>query len=183
VRRSELHVETTLHQQGRRHRENEVRNQPVHIPEEKSDARGGVRNPNQFPRELGFSREDRDTNVTRVGYVASEITKHGGIAICALIAPYDGARKLVRSMVSATGGFVQVHVATALDVCERRDRKGLYAIARARLAKGEKAFFTGIDDPYEVPSDAELTIDAGAVTAEQAADKIMDLLMSEGYLA
>src|ERR1700758_3745769 len=96
--------------------------------------------------ELGFSKEHRDINIRRIGYVASEITKNGGIAICAPIAPYDLTRKDVRAMVEAGGGFILVHVSTSLEVCEARDRKGLYAKARA----GALPEFTGISDPYEV---------------------------------
>lgn len=128
--------------------------------------------------ELGFSRTDRDLNIHRIGFVASEITRHGGIAICAPIAPYDAARRNVRAMVEAQGGFVLVHVATALDVCEQRDRKGLYAKARAGLVKD----MTGVSDPYEIPTDAELTIDAASVEPEQAADLILRYLEDEGFL-
>jgi len=131
---------------------------------------------------LGFSKEDRDTNIRRIGYVASEITKHGGIAVCAPIAPYDEVRKDVRRMVMPSGGFMLVHVATPLEICEQRDRKGLYAMARAKIARGEVAGFTGIDDPYEAPSDAELAIDTGAMTAEEAADAVLGWLGREGYL-
>ena len=98
--------------------------------------------------ELGFSREHRDINIRRIGYVASEITKNGGIAICAPIAPYDEVRRQVRAMIEPLGGFMVVHVATALEVCEARDRKGLYAKARAGIIEE----FTGISDPYEAPT-------------------------------
>ena len=97
--------------------------------------------------ELGFSKEHRDLNIQRIGYVASEITKNGGIAICAPIAPYAATRKIVREMIEPLGGFIEIHVATPIEVCEARDRKGLYAKARAGILKG----FTGIDDPYEAP--------------------------------
>ena len=97
--------------------------------------------------ELGFSKEHRDINIRRIGYVASEITKNGGIAICAPIAPYDATRKHVRQMIEPHGGFILVHIATSVEVCEQRDRKGLYAKARAGILKE----FTGISDPYEVP--------------------------------
>jgi sulfate adenylyltransferase len=121
---------------------------------------------------LGFSPEDRDTNVLRIGYVASEITKHGGVAVCAPIAPYAATRKWVRRMVEDQGGpgsFVLVHVATSLQECERRDRKGLYARARA----GELPGFTGVSDPYEVPDDAEITM----LTEGRSADETLaDLL-------
>ncbi len=105
--------------------------------------------------ELGFSKEHRDINIRRIGYVASEITKNGGIAICAPIAPYEATRKAVRQMIDPVGGFILVHVATSIDVCEQRDRKGLYAKARAGIVKE----FTGISDPYEAPTDAEVVID------------------------
>jgi len=105
--------------------------------------------------ELGFSREHRDINVRRIGYVASEITKNRGIAICAPIAPYRQMRREVRAMIEQHGGFLEVYVATPLEVCEQRDRKGLYAKARA----GQIKEFTGISDPYEEPENAELVID------------------------
>jgi sulfate adenylyltransferase len=127
--------------------------------------------------ELGFSREHRDINIRRIGFVASEITKNGGIAICAPIAPYDAVRKSVRAAVSAEGGFILVHVATPIEVCEQRDRKGLYAKARAGLVKE----FTGISDPYEVPEDADVTV-GGEATPEEAAQQILRHLEAEGYL-
>lgn len=132
---------------------------------------------------LGFSKEDRDTNIRRIGYVASEITKNGGIAVCAPIGPYDEVRKDVRKMVEPIGGFVLCHVATTLAVCEQRDRKGMYAAARAKIAKGEKAGFTGIDDPYEPPTDAELVFDTTKLTAEEAADAVIAHLNAAGYFA
>lgn len=128
--------------------------------------------------ELGFSRAHRDLNIQRIGFVASEITKHGGIAICAPIAPYDAARREVRGMVTPHGGFVLVHVATSLEVCEHRDRKGLYAKARAGLIQE----MTGVSDPYEVPTDAELTIDAAVVEPDVAAEHIFRYLEAEGFL-
>ncbi|MGZ4104944.1 MAG: bifunctional sulfate adenylyltransferase/adenylylsulfate kinase [Actinomycetota bacterium] len=128
--------------------------------------------------ELGFSREHRDINIRRIGFVASEVTKNGGIAICAPIAPYDATRKDVREMVQKGGGFILVHVATAIDVCESRDRKGLYAKARSGVLKE----FTGISDPYEGPSDAEVVIDTADVSAEEAAQQIILHLESEGYI-
>lgn len=131
--------------------------------------------------ELGFSREHRDLNISRIGFVAAEIAKAGGIALCAPIAPYDATRKHVRALVHSTGpsGFTLVHVATPLDVCEQRDRKGLYAKARAGIVKQ----FTGISDPYEAPTDAELAIDTTDTTPEQAAETILTHLTREGYLA
>lgn len=129
--------------------------------------------------ELGFSKEHRDINIRRIGWVASEITKNGGIAVCAPIAPYDATRKDVRSMVEPNGGFLLVHVATSLDVCEGRDRKGLYAKARAGVLKE----FTGISDPYETPEDAEIVIDTGDLSAEEAAQEIILHLQREGFIA
>src|SRR6202007_1141573 len=102
--------------------------------------------------ELTFSKEHRDLNIRRIGFVAAEITKNGGIAICAPIAPYDQVRKEVRNMIAPNGGIILAHVSTSLDVCEQRDAKGLYAKARAGLIPQ----FTGISDPYESPSDAEI---------------------------
>ena len=129
--------------------------------------------------ELGFSKEHRDLNIRRIGYVASEVTKAGGIAVCAPIAPYDETRKDVRRLVEGGGGFVLVHVATPLEVCEERDRKGLYAKARQGLIKE----FTGISDPYEEPQDAELVIDTRHYTAEEAANEVILYLEREGYVA
>lgn len=129
--------------------------------------------------ELGFSKEHRDLNIRRIGFVASEIAKHGGIAVCAPIAPYDATRREVRKMVEAAGGFVLVHIATPLDVCEQRDRKGLYAKARAGVLKE----FTGISDPYEAPTDAEIVIDTTDVTAAEAAQQVLLHLEGEGYIA
>ena len=129
--------------------------------------------------ELGFSKEHRDINIRRIGFVASEITKNGGVALCAPIAPYDAARKEVRAMVGQCGGFVLVHLSTALHVCEARDRKGLYAKARAGIVQS----FTGISDPYEPPSDAEVVIDTAEVSPEEAADAVLRYLRAQGYLA
>lgn len=129
--------------------------------------------------ELGFSKEHRDLNVKRIGYVASEISKHGGIALCAPIAPYDSVRKEVRDTVRSNGGgFVLVHVATPLEECEDRDRKGLYAAARA----GKIKEFTGISDPYEEPTDAEITLDTVEYSADELANQILLYLEKEGYL-
>jgi sulfate adenylyltransferase len=129
--------------------------------------------------ELGFSKRDRDINIRRVGFVASEITKHGGVALCAPIAPYDAVRKEVRSLIEPLGGFVLVYVATPLEVCESRDRKGLYAKARAGLIEE----FTGISDPYEPPDDADLVIDATATSPEEAVQEIVLQLERQGYIA
>ncbi|NNF15878.1 MAG: bifunctional sulfate adenylyltransferase/adenylylsulfate kinase [Gammaproteobacteria bacterium] len=128
--------------------------------------------------ELNFSKEHRDLNIQRIGFVASEITKNGGIAICAPIAPYTTTRRQVRKAVSDVGGFIEVHVATPLEVCEKRDRKGLYVKARAGLIKG----FTGIDDPYEVPENAEVVIDTNKLTPDLAAHRILITLEKLGYI-
>src|SRR6202035_1437908 len=128
--------------------------------------------------ELNFSKEHRDINIRRIGFVASEITRNGGIAICAPIAPYDAVRREVRAMIEPGGGFMLVHVATSLEVCEERDRKGLYAKARAGLIKE----FTGISDPYEAPADAEVTIDTGERSPEEAAQEIVLHLEREGFI-
>ena len=128
--------------------------------------------------ELGFSKEHRDINIRRIGYVASEITKNGGIAICAPIAPYDATRKDVRALIEPVGGFILVHLSTSVDVCERRDRKGLYAKARAGILKE----FTGISDPYEEPTDAELHINTAELSPEEAAQEIVLHLEKEGFI-
>jgi sulfate adenylyltransferase len=128
--------------------------------------------------ELGFSKEHRDLNIRRIGYVASEITKNGGIAICAPIAPYTATRRAIRESISAVGGFVEIHVATSLEECEQRDRKGLYALARA----GKIKEFTGISDPYEVPENAEMVIDTVDITPDLAAHRILVKLKSMGFI-
>lgn len=128
--------------------------------------------------ELGFSKEHRDINIRRIGFVASEITKNGGIALCAPIAPYNEVRKQVRAMIEPVGGFMLVHVSTPLEVCETRDRKGLYAKARAGILKE----FTGISDPYEVPTDAEIPLDTTDMTPEEAAQAILLHLERQGYI-
>ena len=128
--------------------------------------------------ELGFSKEHRDLNIQRIGYVASEITKNGGIAICAPIAPYAATRKIVREMIEPLGGFIEVHVATPLEVCEQRDRKGLYAKARAGILKQ----FTGISDPYEVPENPEMRLDTAEFTPDMSAHRIIVKLESLGFI-
>jgi sulfate adenylyltransferase len=128
--------------------------------------------------ELNFSKEHRDINVRRIGFVASEITKNRGVAICAPIAPYAKTRQEIRSLIEAYGGFVEVFVATPLDVCESRDRKGMYAKARAGLIKG----YTGIDDPYEEPESPEVRIDATHMTPDEAAQEILLFLGQRGYI-
>ena len=127
---------------------------------------------------LGFSREDRETNVRRIGWVAAEITKHGGVAICAPIAPYAATREWVRRQVAKHGDFLLVHVATPLPVCEARDRKGLYAAARA----GRIPLFTGISDPYEEPTDADLTLDTTDRSIELCVDEVLERLIAGGWL-
>ncbi|TDC97391.1 adenylyl-sulfate kinase [Actinomadura sp. 7K507] len=127
---------------------------------------------------LTFSRADRDLNIRRIGFVAAEITRHGGTAICAPIAPYAATRAEVRRMVSAVGDFILVHVSTPLEECERRDRKGLYAKARAGLIPE----FTGISDPYEVPEDADLTLDTSRMAPDEAVGKVIGLLVDGGWV-
>jgi sulfate adenylyltransferase len=129
--------------------------------------------------ELGWSREHRDLNILRIGYVAREITKHRGIAICAPIAPYRETRREVRNMVEAHGGFIEVHVATPLEICEERDRKGLYAKARSGLLPSP---LTGVSDPYEVPESPELRLDTAELTPEEAAQAVLLKLEHLGYL-
>lgn len=129
--------------------------------------------------ELTFSREHRDLNIRRIGFVASEIAKNGGVALCASIAPYDQVRKDVRRMVeAAAGGFVLVHVSTPLEVCEQRDPKGLYARARAGIVSA----FTGVSDPYEAPDDADILIDTAHASPEEAAHRIVLHMKREGYV-
>jgi sulfate adenylyltransferase len=129
--------------------------------------------------ELGFSKEHRDINIRRIGYVASEITKNGGIAICAPIAPYTATRRGVREMIEAYGAFVEVHVATSLEECERRDRKGLYKLAR----EGKIKEFTGISDPYEAPTAAELVVDTEGMDVDYCAQQVLLKLESMGLVA
>ena len=128
---------------------------------------------------LTFSRADRDLNIARIGYVAAEVARHGGIAICAPIAPYAQARATAREMVTEVGDFLLIYVSTPVDVCAARDRKGLYAKARAGLIKG----FTGVSDPYEEPRDADLVLDTSTMTRQQAVDAVLKLLITGGWLA
>ena len=128
--------------------------------------------------ELGFTKEHRDLNVQRIGFVASEITKGGGIALCAPIAPYAWVRKQNRDLITQYGGYVLVYVATPLEVCEARDRKGMYAKARAGIVKE----FTGISDPYEEPGDADVVLDTTDITPEEAAQKVYLYLEKKGYI-
>ena len=128
--------------------------------------------------ELTFSKEHRDLNIQRIGYVASEITKNRGIAICAPIAPYAVTRAAVREVIEAYGLFVEVHVATSIKVCEARDRKGLYAAARAGKIKG----FTGIDDPYEPPQAPEVRLQTEGRTPDECAMEVMLKLQELGLV-
>lgn len=128
--------------------------------------------------ELNFSKEHRDINIRRIGFVASEIVKNGGIAICAPIAPYSSVRREVREMISSKGGFIEVHVSTPLAECEKRDRKGLYAKARAGLLKG----FTGIDDPYEIPENPELRLDTSNQSPAECTGQVLRTLVQLGYI-
>jgi len=128
--------------------------------------------------ELNFSKEHRDINVKRIGFVAAEITKNRGIAICAPIAPYEKTRSEIRSTIEAHGGFFEVHVSTPIAECEKRDRKGMYAKARAGLLKG----FTGVDDPYEAPLTPELCIDTTNLTPDEAAQEVMLYITQKGYI-
>jgi len=128
---------------------------------------------------LTFSRADRDLNIARIGFVATEVARHGGIAICAPIAPYEAARAQVRRMVSEVGDFLLIHVATPVAVCEARDRKGLYAKARAGLID----HFTGISDPYEEPRNADLTIDTSVMSRQEAVQAVLGLLTGGGWLS
>ena len=128
---------------------------------------------------LTFSKEDRETNIARIGWVAAEISRHGGVAICSPIAPFDATRKLVRSMVEDAGGaFVLIHVATPLEECERRDRKGLYAKARA----GQIPEFTGISSPYEAPDNAAVRVDTTGRSIEEVLDEVLAVLYDGGWL-
>jgi sulfate adenylyltransferase len=128
--------------------------------------------------ELSFSREHRDINVRRIGFVASEITKNRGIAICAPIAPYAGTRAEIRKIIENYGGFAEVYVSTPIEVCEKRDRKGMYAKARAGLIQG----FTGVDDPYETPRAPEVWIDTTDISPDEAAREIVLHLQQNGFI-
>ncbi|MBS3757312.1 MAG: bifunctional sulfate adenylyltransferase/adenylylsulfate kinase [Desulfobacterales bacterium] len=128
--------------------------------------------------ELSFSKEHRDINVLRIGFVASEITKNRGIAICAPIAPYQYTRDEIRRVIEEYGGFIEVHVSTPLEECEKRDRKGMYAKARAGLIKG----FTGVDDPYESPASPEIRLDTTDMSPVEAAQEILLFLGKKGFI-
>ncbi len=126
---------------------------------------------------LGFSKEDRDTNILRIGFVAGEIVRHGGVAICAAISPYRAARNEARKMVG--DNFVMVYMDTPIEVCEQRDSKGLYAKAR----RGELRGFTGVDDPYEPPIEPEITLHTVDISAEDNARTIINFLKEQGYMS
>ena len=128
--------------------------------------------------ELGYSREHRRLNVLRHGYLATEVCRHGGIAICALIAPYTADRAEMRAQVSQCGSFVEVYLSTSLAVCEQRDPKGLYARARA----GTLRHMTGIDDPYEPPRNPELQLNGGELSVAQMVETIAAFLLQRGLL-
>ena len=126
---------------------------------------------------LGFSKEDRDTNIRRIGFVASEIVRHGGMVICAAVSPYRATRNEVRNLVGHDH-FIEIFVDTSIEVCEQRDVKGMYAKAR----RGEVTGFTGVDDPYEAPLQAEITLDTVNHTAEQNARSILNYLLGKGFV-
>jgi sulfate adenylyltransferase len=128
--------------------------------------------------ELTFSKAHRDLNITRIGFVASEITKNGGIALCAPIAPYEEPRRQNRELISSYGGYIEVYLSTPIDVCEQRDRKGLYAKAKAGKVRG----VTGVDDPYVPPSNPEITINTTEVTPDEAAQEVLLYLEEQGYI-
>ena len=132
---------------------------------------------------LGFSRADRETNVLRIGFVAGEVVRHGGVALCAVISPYRSSRDGVRAMIDsvstdAADAIVEVFVATSIEECEKRDVKGLYARAR----RGELTGFTGVDDPYEVPLQPEIILDTLAASPDECADQILRYLTQIGRL-
>ncbi len=134
---------------------------------------------NSLSSELGFSKEHRSLNVRRIGFVANEISKNGGVAICALIAPYEADRRYDRNLISANGSFIEIYISTSLEQCEQRDVKGMYALAR----QGKLTGFTGIDDPYEAPQNPEITIDTAQYSITEAVDIIINYLTSERYFS
>jgi adenylyl-sulfate kinase len=157
----------------------------AHIVGPKLDARGAVVEyldgdtiRTHLSKGLGFSKEDRDTNIERIGWVASRLTRHGGVALVAAISPYDETRRKARSMVSEHGPFVEVFIKASVDECARRDVKGLYE----KAFKGEIKGFTGVDDPYEAPDDAELVVDTETHTPEESADLIIGKLEELGLI-
>jgi sulfate adenylyltransferase len=129
--------------------------------------------------ELSFTRKHRNLNIRRIGFVASEITKNGGIAICAPIAPYDESRRYNRELISRRGGYIEVYLSTPMEVCESRDRKGIYAKARTGKVSG----VTGIDDPYIPPSNSEIVLDTSKLTPDEAAQEVLLYLEQQGYIA
>jgi sulfate adenylyltransferase len=130
---------------------------------------------------LGFSKEDRDTNILRIGFVAGEIVRAGGVVMCAAISPYRAARNEARMMVSPEK-FVMVYMDTPIEICEQRDVKGLYARARTAMAEGHPMGFTGVDDPYEPPIDPEITLEGFGPTPEENARQIIAYLEEKGFL-
>jgi sulfate adenylyltransferase len=126
---------------------------------------------------LGFSREDRDANILRIGFVAAEVVRHGGAVVCAAVSPYRAARQRVREMIGAAA-FIETFVDTPLDVCEQRDTKGLYARAR----RGELKQFTGIDDPYEAPLDPALRLTTSDCVPDENGRRIIEHLVKLGFL-
>jgi sulfate adenylyltransferase len=126
---------------------------------------------------LGFSKQDRDTHIRRMGSLAADLTRNGGACVCAAIAPYDAIRKELRTMIEPHGGFFLVHIATPLATCESRDPEGLYAKAR----DGSLSQFTGISDPYEAPTDAEIVLDCSFTKPNDAAENIIRYIRSRGY--
>jgi sulfate adenylyltransferase len=128
---------------------------------------------------LTFSRADRELNLRRIGFVAGEVTRHGGVCVCAAIAPYAAARAEARARISELGRFYEIYVSTPLAVCETRDAKGLYRRAR----RGELRGMTGIDDPFEVPIRPDLAVDTSRLTPAQALEKILALPVRDGLLA
>ncbi len=129
---------------------------------------------------LGFSKEDRDTNIRRVGYVAGLIAQHGGTTLCSVISPYRVIRDEARKM--SGGNFVEVYCSTPIDVCEKRDVKGIYSKARAAVADGKPMGFTGVDDPYEVPANPEVTLDTSTLSVQECVDHIIEKLLEMGYI-
>lgn len=129
---------------------------------------------------LGFSKEDRDTNIRRVGYVAGMVAQHGGTTLCSVISPYRAIRDEARKM--SKGNFVEVYCCTPVEVCEQRDVKGMYAKARAAVAEGKPMGFTGVDDPYEAPTNPEVTIDTGSLSVQKCVDTIVAKLLDLGYV-
>jgi len=129
---------------------------------------------------LGFSKEDRDTNIIRIGFVAGEIARHGGAVICAAISPYRAAREEARKFVGEN--FIEVYMDTPVEICEQRDVKGLYAKARQAMVDGKPMGFTGVDDPYEPPVSPEISLQGYGATPEENARKVVAYLTEQGYL-